>query len=53
MSYRYWHSVQYPYTGQMYIQEIQKGCDTRKEMNAPTDTEVDQTYCISAVWLSL
>lgn len=25
MSYQYWHSVQYPYTGKMYIQEIQKG----------------------------
>lgn len=53
MSYQHWHTVHYPYTGEMYIQETQKGCDTRKEMNALSDTEVDQTYCIRDFWLSL
>lgn len=46
-------SYQYSDTGKMYIQEIQKACDTRKEMSVLSDTEVDQTYCISPFLLSL
>lgn len=52
MTYQYCHTVQYSYTGKMYIQEIQKGCDTRKG-NEFADTEVNRTCCISAFRLSL